>query len=143
MAMPMRRAANFILLSVAGIIVLGGMLIVAGLLGRFLLGIVLVLLFAVIVYAGQGMGLSGPWVLLTMVVLFVLGFGAQNYLMASIMGFDPIQTGYTTGLAAIKLGSVGYQVSDSTFSAVLGFMVIVIVVILAMAGLFMQTRRKR
>ena len=142
MAMPIRRAANFILLFIAGIVVLSAMLVVAGMLGRFLLGITLVLLFAIIVYAGQGLGISGPWVLLTMVVLFLLGFGAQNYMMTSIMGFDPIQTGYTTGMTAIKLDTLGYQVSDSTFSMILGFSVIIILVVAAMLGVVMQTRRK-
>jgi hypothetical protein len=143
MAMPMRRAANFILLSIAGIVVLAAMLIVAGMLGRFLLGITLVLIFAVVVYAGQGLGISGPWVLLTMVVLFLMGYGAQNYMMSTIMGFDPISAGYTTGMTAIKLDTVGFGWSDSTFSMVLGFIVIVVIVILAMAGMLAQARRKR
>lgn len=141
MAMPMRRAANFILILIAGVVLLSAMLIVAGMLGRFLLGIVLVLLFATIVYAGQGLGIEGPWVLLTMVVLFIMGFGFQNYMMASIMGFDPISAGYTTGLSAIKLSTVG-DWSDSTFSMALGFIVIIAIVALAMAGMLMQARRK-
>lgn len=130
-----RAAANFIILLVAGVVILGSMLIVAGMLGHFLLGFALMLVFALIMYFTQGAGISGPWILLTLLVLFGVGYGAQNF-MASTIGYDPGQAMYISGMSAIKLGTVGYTMSDSEFSMISGFAVIVFIVVLAMVGMF-------
>lgn len=142
MTMPMQKAANFIiiLLIVVGLIV--GLVVAVGALGKFLLPIALVVCFLILMSA-IGPSNVPPWLLLAGIPLtFLFGWGAQAFL-GSVVGYDPIETGYATGLSTIKLGVVGYTMSDSDFSMILGFAVILILVVVAMFGVFAQTRRKR
>jgi hypothetical protein len=139
----MRKAVSFIIILLVVIGVIVGLVVAVGALGHFLLPIALVIGFIVLMSA-IGPSNVPPWVLVGGIPLtFIFGWGAQAFL-GSIIGYDPIAIGYATGLSAFKLSTVGFELSDSTFSAILGFIVIIAVVILAMAGLFaQQMRRKR
>jgi hypothetical protein len=136
MAMPIRKAANFIiiLLVVVGIIV--GLVVAVGALGRFLLPIALVVAF-IILMSAIGPSNVPPWVLVGGIPLtFIFGWAAQTF-MGSVIGYDP---GVAT-LSAFRLDTVGYAVSDSDFSMFLGFAVILILVIAGVLGVVMKARK--
>lgn len=137
-----RAAANFIIISITLIVVLAGMLIAANMLGAFLLPLVLVGLFLLAVYFTGGFGMTGWQIIIGIIIMFAFGYGAHAFL-GSTIGYDPLETGYATGLSAIKLSTSEFGLTDATFSAVLGFIVIIIVVVFAMVGLAMQARKGR
>lgn len=144
MGMPpgsIRRSANLVLLFMVAIGALGAMLIVVGLLGAFLLPLTFVFFWLLIVYA-IGDRMSGVVALGGIIVLFLFGYSAHLFL-GSIIGYDFVESSYVSGLATVKLATVGYSISDSTFSTVLGFGAILIVVLLAFGGLFLQAKRRR
>jgi hypothetical protein len=126
--------SNFALVFIVIIGVIIGAFVVVGLLGRFLLGFGLALLFLIAVAATRGYGMSGTSIIAGLLIFFVLGTGLQ------FVTGSTIQTTYES---AIALDSVSLGVSDSTFSAFLGFGAIIVVVALAMLGLFMSARRRR
>jgi len=145
MGMPpgsIRRSANLVLLFLVIILALGGMLIAASLLGPFLLAFALVFMFLAAVYFTGGLGMTGWQIIAGILIFFAVGFGIHT-VMGSVIGYDPVQTGYTSTLATVKLGTVGYSLSDSDFSMWLGFGAIFAVVLLAFVGLFYSQMHRR
>jgi len=141
--MPIRRSANLVLLFLFAIALIAGVFVVVGLLGAFLLPLLFVFVFLMVIYFMPNANWSGLTVIGGIIVMFLFGYGAHLFL-GSVIGFDPAQVGYQSTLATVKLGTVGYSVDDATFSALLGFVVIIAIVILAFAGLFFpQMKRGR
>jgi hypothetical protein len=139
----MQAVASFILIAIAGLIVLAGILIAASMLGAFLLPLVLVGLFLLAVFFTKGLNMSGWQILIAIPLLFMFGYGVHLFL-GSTIGYDPVDIGYMTGLSVLKLSTVGPDWSDSTYNMILGFSVIFALVIVAILGMFRsQMRRKR
>jgi len=137
-----RRSANLLLLLVVTVLALGGMLIVVGLLGAFLLPLTFVFFWLVIIYFIGADRISGVLALGGLIVVFLFGYGVHVFL-GSTLGYDPAQAGYTAGLTAVRLSPLGFNLSDSEFSTLLGFIVIFAVIVFAFAGLLMQMKARR
>lgn len=135
---PARRSANLVLLMLVSFAVIAGIFVVVGLLGMFLLPFALVALFLIAISLSGG-GLSGPQLIGGILIFFTLGLGL-HFVLGSTIGYDPAQTGY---MSAVALDSVNMGVSDSTFSLILGFVVIAVIVALAFTGFFMQAKHRR
>jgi hypothetical protein len=136
-----RRTANLAILFLFFILAIAGIFIVVGLLGIFLLPITLVALFLLAIYLSGGAGMSGTTIIAGILIFFGLGLGI-HFVLGSTIGYVD-QTAVTSTLSAVKLASVGSGISDQTFSMLLGFVAIFIVVALAMFGLFVSARKHR
>jgi len=137
-----RHAANLMLLLIFGIVVLGGMLIVAGMLGFWLLPLTFVFIFMLAVYFTGGQGMTGTMIIGGIMVLFLFGLGLK-LVLGSVIGFDPFEQSYISTLASVKLATVGGTVSDGLFSQILGIMALVVILIITALGFLVQTRRRR
>jgi hypothetical protein len=121
---------------------IAGFFVLISMLGSFLLPLTMVFIFLLAIYFTQGAGMSGWQILLGIPILFVFGYGVHAYL-GSVMGYDPIQSSYISGLAAWRLSAVGFSMNDQQFSTILGFGLITAIILFAMMGLFVQMRTKR
>ena len=137
-----RMATSLVLLLFVAISAIAGLLVVVGMLGAFLLPLTLIFLFLLAVYFTGGAGMSGVTIIGGIVVLFLFGYGMHLFL-GSTIGYDPIQSSYISGLTAIRLSPLGFNLNDSEFSALLGFVAILAVIAFAFAGLFFQMRARK
>jgi hypothetical protein len=127
--------AAIVFLTIIGVIV--GALIITSFLGPFLLGFALAALVLIAVAFTRGYGFSGATILIGILVMFGLGFVVQNFLLTTI--------GYNMAAvyqSSISLSGLSLGISDAAFSALLGGIVIVAIVVLAFIGLLFQAKRR-
>ena len=131
-----RRSANLVILFLFSIFALAAIVIVVGFLGPLLLAFALVTLFLIGLYLSGG-GFRAWELIAGIFAFFFAGYFVQNFVLASTVN---LATMYQSSIA---LSSVSLGISDATYSLILGFVVLLVVVALAVFGLFVSARKHR